>query len=110
MLMIFTNIPKTSKIRGPAQDVPYDLILWYVSKIIYLSLEKDPFSIKSSNLFINLIALIVRTSIVRYHNLQYYKDEMDRSLCSRYTTPPPIWERFSSSFRFVHFGHWNVKI
>ena len=23
-------------IRGPAQDSPYDLILWYVSKIIYL--------------------------------------------------------------------------
>ena len=23
--------------RGPAQDVPYDLILWYVSKTIYLS-------------------------------------------------------------------------
>ena len=23
--------------RGPAQDVPYDLILWYVLKIIYLS-------------------------------------------------------------------------
>ena len=22
--------------RGPAQDVTYDLILWYVSKIIYL--------------------------------------------------------------------------
>ena len=22
--------------QGPAQDVPYDLILWYVSKIIYL--------------------------------------------------------------------------
>ena len=23
--------------RGPAQDFPYDLILWYASKIIYLS-------------------------------------------------------------------------
>ena len=23
--------------QGPAQDVPYDLIFWYISKIIYLS-------------------------------------------------------------------------
>ena len=25
------------KRKGPAQDIPYDLIIWYVSKIIYLS-------------------------------------------------------------------------
>ena len=23
--------------RGPSQDVPYDIILWYVSKIVYSS-------------------------------------------------------------------------
>ena len=25
------------ELRGPTQDAPYDLIVWYVSKIIYLS-------------------------------------------------------------------------
>ena len=51
---------------GPAQDVPYVLILWYVSKIVYLLYEQDQFSIKSSNLFFDLIALIVREFIIRY--------------------------------------------
>ena len=31
------NIPGTPVVLGPAQDVPYALILMYVSKIIYLS-------------------------------------------------------------------------
>ena len=31
-------------------------------------------------------------------------------LCSRYTTPPPLWEQFISSFIFVQFSHWNVQI
>ena len=58
--------------RGPAQDVPYNIILWYVSKIVYLLQEQEQFSINTSNLFfdlIALIALIVRAFIVRY---QYY--------------------------------------
>ena len=29
---------------------------------------------------------------------------------STYTTPPPLWERFSSYFRFVQFSHGNVQI
>ena len=52
--------------RGSAQGVPYDLILWYVSKIIYLSKEWEQFSVKSSNLFIDLI---VRTFVVRCQNI-----------------------------------------
>ena len=52
--------------RVPSQDVPNDLILWYVTKIVYLSQKQDQFSVKSSNLFIDLIALIVRMFIVRY--------------------------------------------
>ena len=51
---------------GPAQDVPYNLILCYVSKIIYLSEESEKLLLSSSNLFINLIALIVSMFIVRY--------------------------------------------
>ena len=53
----------------PYQDFPYAIILWYVLKIIYLSQEQDHFSIKSSNLFFDLISLILRAFIVRY---QYY--------------------------------------
>ena len=40
----------------------------------------------------------------------YCKDDLNSSLFSTYTTPPPLWERFSSSSRFVHFSHWNVQI
>ena len=43
----------------PAQDAPFALILWYVSKIIYLSKEQDKFAIKSSTLFFDQIDLIV---------------------------------------------------
>ena len=32
------------------------------------------------------------------------------TLCSRYVSPPPLWEQFSSSFRFVQFSHWTVQI
>ena len=62
------ELQKTNVRLGPDQDVPYALILWYVSKIIYLSQEQDQFSIKSSNLFFDLIA-VVRAFIVRY---EYY--------------------------------------
>ena len=31
-------------------------------------------------------------------------------LCSRYASPPPLWEKFSSSFIFWRFSHWNFKI
>ena len=31
-------------------------------------------------------------------------------ICSRYATPPPLWEQFTSSFRFQHFSHWNTEI
>ena len=36
-LEILTDTSNAIVRRGTAQDVPYDLILWYVSKIIYLS-------------------------------------------------------------------------
>ena len=69
---------------GPAQDVPYALILWYVSKIICLSYEYNQFSIKSSKLF---IYLIVRAFIVRYQyytiNVRY-KNVMQRALYFAY--------------------------
>ena len=59
--------------QGPAQDFPYYLILWYVSKIIYLSQEQDQLSIKSSNLSIDLIAVLVCMFIGRYQNILYDK-------------------------------------
>ena len=59
--------------RVPAQDFTYDFNIWYVSKLIYLSQEYDQFSLKSSNLFIDMIALIVRMFIVMYHNILYDK-------------------------------------
>ena len=31
------------------------------------------------------------------------------TLCGRYASPPPLWKKFSSSFRFVQFSHWTVK-
>ena len=43
---------------GPAQDDPYALIFWYVSKIIYLILNKE------LEFIFDLIALIVRAFIV----------------------------------------------
>ena len=42
--------------------------------------------------------------------LAYCVAGLDSSLFSTYTTPPPLWERFSSSFRFVQFSHWTVQI
>ena len=44
----------------PAQDAPFALILWCVAKIIYLSQEQDQFAIKSSNLFLDRIHMILR--------------------------------------------------
>ena len=40
----------------------------------------------------------------------YCMVEWDSSLFSTYTTHPPLYEQFSSSFRFVQFSHWTVKI
>ena len=55
--------------RGPSQYVIYDLIICYVSKTIYLLQEQEQSSIKSSDLFIDTIALIIRT-------FKYYKCEI----------------------------------
>ena len=52
-------------ILGTAQDVPFALILWYIAKAIYLSQEQYQFAIKSSNLFFDMINLIVRAFYVR---------------------------------------------
>ena len=52
--------------RVPAQDGLFALILSYVAKTLYLLQEQDQFSIKSLNLFFDLIDLIVRAFIVRY--------------------------------------------
>ena len=49
----------------PAQAPPFALIFWYVAKIIYLSQEKDQFEITSSNLFFDLIDLILHAFYVR---------------------------------------------
>ena len=67
LLSLLYFLPKyanksNGKILGLAQDTPYALILWYVPNIIYLY----QFSIKSSNLFFDLIDLIVRAFIVWY--------------------------------------------
>ena len=32
------------------------------------------------------------------------------TLCSRYTTPTPLWEQLSSSFIFIQISHWAVQI
>ena len=32
------------------------------------------------------------------------------TLCSRYATPPPLWEKFSSYFIFLQFSHRIVQI
>ena len=50
--------------RVPAQDFAYDFNIWYVSKLIYLLQEYDQFSLKSSNLFIDMKDLIARVFIV----------------------------------------------
>ena len=47
---------------------------------------------------------------LQYNFTTYSLVEMYRSLCSRYTTPPQLYERFCSSFRFVQFSHWNSQI
>ena len=58
-----------SRISIPAQDVPFALIIWYVSKIIYSLWESDQFSINVLSLFFDPIAMIVHAFIVMY---QYY--------------------------------------
>ena len=39
-----------------------------------------------------------------------FKMKWIATLCSRYASPPPLYEKFSSSFRFVKFSHWTVQI
>ena len=48
----------------PDQDGMFAIILWYVAKTLFRSQECDQFAIKSSNLFFDLIDMIVRT--IRY--------------------------------------------
>ena len=43
-----------------------------------------------------------------YHNTVWLK--WIATLCSRYASPPPIWQQFCSSFTFVQFSHWTVQI
>ena len=54
---------KDSLGRVPSQDVPFALILWYVSKTIYLSQGQGKFAIKRSNLFFDQIDLFVPSII-----------------------------------------------
>ena len=42
--------------------------------------------------------------------INYFMDDRDSALFSTYTTPPPLWEIFSSSFILVQFSDWSVQI
>ena len=35
---------------------------------------------------------------------------MDNNIFSSYASSPPLWEKFSSSFRFIQFSNWTVEI
>ena len=45
-----------------------------------------------------------------FWSYEIYAFFMDSCLCSRYTTTPPLYQRFSSSFRFRQFSLWNIEI
>ena len=40
----------------------------------------------------------------------YCMDEKSNHVFSRNTSPPPLYEKFFSSFRFLHFIYYNVEI
>ena len=40
--------------------------------------------------------------------LTYSMVETCDQILSRYVSPPPIWDIFSSSFRFRQFSHWTI--
>ena len=48
------------------------------------------------------------TSSILYRNW-YCTDENCDQIFIRYVSPPPIYEQFCSSFRFIYFIHWTVK-
>ena len=74
---------------------------------------------------LSIFLLILKKGTVQWLNCTYLKYELNHSYnggkvvyllkvrhldhpYSRLTTPPPLWERFSSYFRYVQFSHRTV--
>ena len=56
------------------------------------------------------VFLIIRVSYRLFHCPRTVWLRWIATLYSRFATPPPLWEKYSSSFIFLQFMHWNVDI